>query len=135
MELIIDIDEGFHNPLVSRADGNVPVSHFTIVFETTCNDPSCMLYVIEVNRPTPLFNRPPGHGPRKSSELFLPLSGCFQRHEFKKGLVALNYETNPGQIYGRLPPIESLSRGRLRHGSSRFRNLQTKIYLRPVSCQ
>ncbi|CAI5446907.1 unnamed protein product [Caenorhabditis angaria] len=45
-ELVLSIDEGFWNPLAPK-HMKVPVAQITIVFETSCADPSCVLYFIE----------------------------------------------------------------------------------------
>ncbi|CAD6191341.1 unnamed protein product [Caenorhabditis auriculariae] len=46
-ELVLSIDEGFFNPLAPKSMSAVPVAQVTIVFETSCSDPSCVIYFIE----------------------------------------------------------------------------------------
>uniref|UniRef100_A0A0K0DPX0 Ephrin_rec_like domain-containing protein n=1 Tax=Angiostrongylus cantonensis TaxID=6313 RepID=A0A0K0DPX0_ANGCA len=50
MELELIINEGFSNPLAPRdftASQHSPVAQFSVVFETSCADSSCVLYMIE----------------------------------------------------------------------------------------
>ncbi|VDM62544.1 unnamed protein product [Angiostrongylus costaricensis] len=50
MELELIIKEGFSNPLAPRdftASQHSPVAQFSVVFETSCADSSCVLYMIE----------------------------------------------------------------------------------------
>ncbi|KIH53505.1 hypothetical protein ANCDUO_16367 [Ancylostoma duodenale] len=51
LEMELTIAEGFSNPMAPRdqpASPQAPVAHFSIVFETSCADSSCVLYMIEV---------------------------------------------------------------------------------------
>ncbi|KAK6746844.1 hypothetical protein RB195_000224 [Necator americanus] len=50
LELELTVAEGFSNPMAPRdlpGTPQAPVAHFSIVFETTCADSSCVLYMIE----------------------------------------------------------------------------------------
>ncbi|PAV57468.1 hypothetical protein WR25_26888 [Diploscapter pachys] len=50
LELIIDIPEGFWNPLAPTAKTSsiqAPLAQLTVVLETSCQDPSCVIYIIE----------------------------------------------------------------------------------------
>ncbi|VDO25441.1 unnamed protein product [Haemonchus placei] len=52
LEFELTITEGFSNPLAPPdmlPSPQAPIAHFSIVFETSCADSSCVLYVIEVS--------------------------------------------------------------------------------------
>ncbi|VDK77896.1 unnamed protein product [Cylicostephanus goldi] len=54
LEMELTIAEGFSNPMApvdQPLSPQAPVAHVSIVFETTCADSSCVLYMIEVEAP------------------------------------------------------------------------------------
>ncbi|CAI4223838.1 unnamed protein product [Auanema sp. JU1783] len=63
LELIVDVPEGFNEPAHSPSDFlalRSPISQFTVVFETTCADSSCVLYFFEdssANRRTDSYTK------------------------------------------------------------------------------
>lgn len=93
MELIINIHEGFHNPMAIQGaqETDVAVSHFTVVFETSCVDASCVIYIIEVNSSFFVFKSILGHCSRKSSECLLPFSSRVQWDKSSSSLVSHYY--------------------------------------------
>ena len=51
LELILNIKEGFANPLFlkeTRSTAQNPIARITVEFETKCADESCLLYFVEV---------------------------------------------------------------------------------------